>query len=54
MIALLIMFFTLQHLQKGVGRKDAEISRITHQLEKADNILCQREDNLQVGGATCY
>ena len=43
-----------QRLEKTVSRREAEVVRLTQQFEKADDSLRNREDGLQVGGATDF
>ena len=45
---------SFQRLEKTVSRREAEVVRLTQQLEKADDSVRNREDGLQVGGATVF
>ena len=38
----------LQRLETSVARREAEVQRLADQLDEADELLHQKEDNLQV------
>ena len=45
---MMTFIFCVQRMQKAIGRHEAEVQRLMHQIDKAADVLQQREDTTQV------